>query len=343
MAKKRTLITFEGSNEELLVRRNVTNIDMNAEIVVPETHYAICMKDGQLMNTFDSGRYPLFDALSEKKNKTQMVEIIYLSKTVKISAGWGTNKQFTFRDSYTDIPFAFGASGSFEVRIKNPRKFFLEVVGSVNNYSIDDLVERLIDYVTDKVQPILLNIIVEKSIDGHLDYMCVDIYHDEMLQKVKIAVSDMFEREYGLSLSAFSFKFFIPENFKNAIEAERKKINERKAEEELLKKKEEKERIEKLENQEKDDKDWERTKFLLELRKKDYEKYLEVCKIIGWEAQGRICPNCGYSYKLTERFCPNCGKSTKNIKIKCLACGHENEQSARFCSFCGKKLEGEQK
>ena len=89
--------------------------------------------------------------------------------------------------------------------------------------------------------------------------------------------------------------------------------------------------------------------MLKKLEDANYDKYLEVCKIMGWEPKGdksqvqskkagKFCPECGEPYSPTDKFCPNCGKKLGEVKNTCPECKKVNDSSAKFCSGCGHKL-----
>lgn len=331
------VIELEKGNENLMYRIKATNLPKDTMVVVPETHSAILIKDGRLMDTLNGGKYHLFDAKSEKKSESISVEIIYLSKTVKLKANWGTKVQFQYRDEELDLPVHVGARGEFEVQISNPRKAYLELIGMDKEFVLDRLRERLAVRMMSKVEPAIAKAMVER----HLPFERISLYKEEISQAVFEKLIPMFENEYGLKIFSFTFEdIFADEKDARELEAER---NRRKEE----KKQEEKEEKAKQEEKEKDSLDWERTKYLLELRSSDYEKYLEVCKVIGWKpepritgtgASGRFCRNCGTPYGAGDKYCPECGAPVGSTKKICSKCGREYPSTVKFCSECGEKL-----
>lgn len=331
------VIELDKGNENLMYRIKATNLPKDTMIVVPETHSAILIKDGRLMDTLSGGKHPLFDAKSEKKSESISVEIIYLSKTVKLSATWGTKVQFLYRDAELDLPVHVGARGEFEVQISNPRKAYLELIGMDTEFVLDKLRDRLAVRMLSKVEPVIAKVMIEKN----LGFDRIGLYKEEITQAVFEKLIPMFEDEYGLKIFSFTFEdIFADVNDIKALEEERQR---RKTE----KKQEEKEEKLKQEEKEKDSLDWERTKFLLELRRSDYEKYLAVCKVVGCKPEprtvvlnesGKFCRNCGTPYEAGARFCPECGAVIgASVKI-CAKCGKECPPTAKFCSECGEKL-----
>ena len=54
---QQNVIKYTGDNTELFRRVPAENLDPDARIIVPETHNAIFIKDGILMDTLNSGSY----------------------------------------------------------------------------------------------------------------------------------------------------------------------------------------------------------------------------------------------------------------------------------------------
>lgn len=328
------VIELEKGNENLMYRIKATNLPKDTMLVVPETHSAILIKDGRLMDTLNGGKYPLFDAKSEKKCESISVEIIYLSKTVKLKANWGTKVQFQYRDSELDLPVRVGARGEFEVQISNPRKAYLELIGSDQQFVLDTLRERLAVRMLSKVEPAISKVMVEKN----LPFDRIGLYKEEITEAVFKQLIPMFEEEYGLKIFSFTFAdIFANEEDAQALEAERQRRRskqEREADEEKARQDKKEDVQEELE----------REKFLHDLRRDDYEKYLEVCKVIGWEPKpraegsGKFCPNCGSPCAVGAKFCTECGAPVGNTKKVCPKCGREYPSTTKFCSECGEKL-----
>lgn len=347
-SKKGQVIELEKGNENLMYRIKATNLPKDTMLVVPETHSAILIKDGRLMDTLNGGKYNLFDAKSEKKSESVSVEIIYLSKTVKLKANWGTKVKFKCTDAEFGLPLHVGARGTFEVQISNPRKAYISVIGEEAEVNLDKLRERLAERIIGKIEPVVAKAVVEKRIS----FDQISIYKEDLAEAVLEKLAPMLDDEYGLRIFSFNFEdVFVDEDDEQALRAERarrKEEKEREEKEERAKREErEKEEKAKQDEKEKDSFEWERMKYLLELRSSDYEKYLEVCKAIGWKpeprvtgtnASGRFCRNCGTPYMAGDKFCPECGAPVGNSKKTCPKCGAEYPSTVNFCGKCGEKL-----
>ena len=77
MAKKEMIIgldELEVTNNDLFIRKSCTDLDKNAQVIVEETHCAILIKDGEMIDTLYGGKYPIFD---KKDKKVSRVDVIY--------------------------------------------------------------------------------------------------------------------------------------------------------------------------------------------------------------------------------------------------------------------------
>ena len=336
MAKKETIIgldELEVTNNDLFIRKTVTDLDKNAQVIVEETHCAILIKDGEMVDTLNSGKHPIFD--KKDKKTVSRVDIIYMSKTAKLKAFWGTLNKLILKDVQTGLTIELGANGEYEVQVKDPRKFYVELVGADKNFNLDKLKERLQGRILSEIEPLIAKTMREEN----LAYYDLSEKKQNIAKNILPTVSKMFEKDYGLSLYSFIIsKVFIPEEYIEKIEAE---LEKRRTEDKI--EKSAKEYVAELERLA--DKEFERNLLLKKLDDENHDKYLEVCKILGWEAagpaptaNGAFCSECGHAYRPGDKFCPGCGKKLGADNTTCPKCNKVNVPTAKFCGGCGHKL-----
>lgn len=346
MAKKQTIIgldELEAGNNDLFIRKSCTDLDKHAVIIVEETHQAIFIKDGEMVDTLQSGKYPVFD---KKDKNVSRVDVIFMSKTAKLKAFWGTINKLILKDVQTNLTIEVGANGEYEVQIKDPRKFYLELVGADKNFNLDKLKERLQGRILSEIEPLIAQTMREEN----LAYYDLSEKKQIIAKNIMPTIQAMFEKDYGLNLYSFIIsKIFIPQEYIDKIENE---LEKRKQEEKMEKTaKEYAQELERL-----SDKEFERSLLLKKLEDGNYDKYLEVCKILGWEPKtievkhtkgdsskakaGTFCTECGNAISSADKFCPGCGKKVekKIEKNVCPKCEHVNAPTSKFCNNCGAKL-----
>ena len=306
MAKKEMIIgldELEATNNDLFIRKSCTDLDKNAQVIVEETHCAIMIKDGEMIDTLSAGKYPIFD---KKDKSVSRVDIIYMSKTAKLKANWGTLNKLVLRDVLTDLPMEVGANGEYEVQIKDPRKFYLELVGADKSFTLDKLKERLQGRILSEIEPVVAKVVREQNVA----YYDLAEKKNVIAKEVLDVISKMFEKDYGVSLYSFVIsKIFVTSEDIEKIENELKNRREEKSAKELA------EEVERL-----GDKEFDREVLLKQLEDANYDKYLEVCKLIGCEPRpkaereeaeqvdgNKFCNECGEACNSSDKFCSKCG------------------------------------
>ncbi len=332
-------IIYEGENRLLFERVNVTDLERDAKVIVPDTHTAILIKDGRMMDTLSGGPHPIFEIRDGKKPTHVRVEVIWMSRTAKLKMLWGTSAPFRFLDKATGESFSLRAFGELEIAIGEPRKVYLELIAADKNYTLDDLSERLRGRILSVVESTLA-----RSMDTHA--MTYDnIRKDLVSQEIAPLLEEMLLRDYGLKLCSFTLlSVLVDEQDIERIQNIHKNAAEEKKAEEERRRREiqaDKARAERIEDEERiARREWEREKYKLDVEAARRNKELEVSEKIGWRtgAGGKYCPNCGESYKPGSRFCVNCGFELAPQKRVCPKCGIELQAGTKFCPECGTKL-----
>lgn len=335
---KTQFIKFEGDNETLLWRTSGRIMNAKAEIIVPETHCAVYIKDGVMQNILEGGRHPVFETKKvlffTKKNDAVDIDLVFLSKTCKLRVLWGTRSPIKLRDDITEIPVTVRANGEFSVNVATPRQFYLELVGADKNFTLQSLKERLATRLLSYIEPVIASFMKNEK----LSYVDISANKRKMSDAILPEVANLFLADYGLKVFDFTIAdVSIADEEIRAIEDElayrREEIKDKKNAKEIA------DELERLK-----DKEWEREIYLRNLEMADKDKYYEVLKILGWPngkpngGLGVFCPNCGNQVGPTMAFCPNCGKPVGNGKKHCPKCGAENENTSSFCCKCGTKL-----
>ena len=340
--KNAEVIKFEGTNTDFFWRIYGEVINPKCKLVVPPTHQAIYIKDGHLQDILGPGMYDIFETVKKgflglgKKVDATTLDIIFMNRTIKFNAFWGTFNPIPLRDPLTDIPVALRGNGEFEVGIDNPKKFYLEIVGADKTFNLDSLRERLSVKMMAYIEPV----IAKTMHDLCLSYISVAQHKKEIADSILPTVNEMFIKDCGLKVYSFTIGVLkIADEEMEAIEeclAERRReIKEKRDAKELA-----------LEIERLDDKKFERELLLKLIEQADRNKYFEVLKIQAQNASnnngahggGRFCPNCGHSYQPGTKFCSNCGQRLPGDKVFCPKCGNEVKSDAKFCSNCGHKM-----
>lgn len=354
--KKDNFIKYEGSISEFFKKQCVDEYDVNTVLIVPETHNAIIMKDGQLMQTFDSGSHEIFDkkshlfGLVKTKTENRTIDVIYLSKTYELAVLWGTKSKYIVTDPITDYNVGFGLRGEFRVVVDNPRQFYLTLIGPRGTYDVEALSTDLSMQVRGHLGDVFFEIVKESGVS----VTRIEQMEREICKKALPVLNSWIKERYGLKMVSFDilgFNYDEDEMFQVQEEMKKRKDERKEKEEKEEAKKEAKEIAAEIERL--SDKQFERDLLLRDLEAKDYDKYLEVLKILanknssylkveksgaGKANKGRFCPKCGHSYENGDVYCPGCGEKVGDAETRCPKCGKICSAGSAFCSGCGTKL-----
>lgn len=337
-SKKQQVIKFEqnlcnanvNDNSVLFVRVNNLIKDKKALMEVPFTHNAFLIKGGGDCRFYKSGTYPVFDDAQEIKAwKTGIsTEVVYIPKETSVLIRWGTPTKVKYKDPISYKVIEVGARGQFGVSITNPEQFFRKIVGFTKEFDLARFSQRFSALVVDEFADVFLTVVNTNNIT----YEIFDANRKTIATKIGETLSEKFTNDYGIGLVDFIIESFNISN--EDIEKIESVAEEEKRERKL------KEYLADLERLE--DKQWEKEKYLLEIKQQDREAYYEVLKVVGAKDSdnakgGSFCPKCGHSVETDQAFCPACGNKLGTTTVVC-SCGHVNDGSAAFCGACGNKL-----
>ena len=345
-------IRIENDNNSMFYRAYGDIVNMDTKIIISDPNVAILIKDGVKSPILQGGAFPIYEK-DEKKTgcsffgkaklkEKKVIDLIVYNPTYAYHAYWGLSEPIRTRDVETQLPVSFRSLGYYDVKISNVEKFHNSLVGSSRSFSMDDLLDRITPIVSQVVKNEIVNVIHSL----HLNYIDVTNHISEIAEKIQPIVSESLNEQYGLYVPIFVVdKLNIPDEDRNAIEEalkeEREKYNFKKDAKEIA------EELERL-----DDKEWEREKYLIGLRRDDYSKYLEVIKVLGYPKHfsqkeesnkehtksGSYCPKCGNPVEKDAAFCPKCGEQIKSIERKCPHCNKVLNSKGKYCPYCGKEI-----
>ena len=83
------IVKFTGKNEELYCRESADNLHASAQVIVPETHTVLLIKDGVVSEALQPGRHDIFDKENglfrmKKDSDVMTVDFVFVSKTGKL-------------------------------------------------------------------------------------------------------------------------------------------------------------------------------------------------------------------------------------------------------------------
>ncbi len=265
-------IKFIGNNDKLFSKVPIEKLDPKTTLIVPETHNAILIEDGQMLQTLSSGKYLISEFVDFKNEINCSLEVLYMSKTAKLKMLWGTPQKILLLDENLQTDYHAGFSGDFEVQVGDPRKCYLYLVGANEELTADFLQERLQSNVVSVMETVALEYIKENKIS----YNQIALHKKAISQKVLIVLSHKLQSEYGIAVFSFNIANIIID------EDDRKRMNNLQS-----------------------------NKTEAQLRCSNCGAILsrtdKFCSNCG-EKIRRICASCGTENADGSTFCSNCGE-----------------------------------
>lgn len=355
-------VEFSGDNTEIFKVVDVgARIRNNSVAIVPPTHSALIIRNGAIVDICSEGEYPL----TEKGVAIHSLKVIYVSKTAKVTINWGTklHQRIEYCDPKVGKPVSVGAFGVMDVRISDPKKFYLNVVANFGQvFSTVDLQERIRTLVVDNTIQEIGKVLNERK----LSYIEFAQAKYGIQAEVGSLLMDKFSDEFGFGVSNFIIENLnLPKEQEDEIkqiyaedssykrekvlfereqeEREREIQVERRRKEAIRDDKElddfiyERERdrereqaeYERKNRHEDEERDWKREDKILDANERLQSKLMDTIKdieISRSEAQKAKAQS--------EKALPSQG----NAGHHCSICGGQYKPGAKYCPDCGAVL-----
>lgn len=194
-------------------------IQTGAQLTVRDSQMAVFVNEGRVADVFGPGRYVLntqtlpvltnlmnWDKLFDSPFKS---DVYFFSTRLQLDRKWGTPNPVTIRDKDFGI-IRMRAFGIYSYKLADPGKFYKEISGTREIYTVDDLDGQL------------RNLVVAGMSDlfGESGVPFVDMASNqiEFAAKLKSALESVFDR-YGLALDSFAVQnISLPEELQKILD-----------------------------------------------------------------------------------------------------------------------------
>ncbi|MDQ6214941.1 SPFH domain-containing protein, partial [Achromobacter insolitus] len=194
-------------------------IQYGASLTVRESQMAVFVNEGKVADVFGPGMYKLttqtLPILTYLKNWDKLFEspfksdVIFFSTRLQLGRRWGTAQPVTLRDSEFGM-VRLRAFGVYSYQISDPAKFYREVSGTRDEYTVDDLEAQLRNMVVAAMTTAL----------GGSKVPFLDMAGNQGLMSQSIAeqLAPVFDR-YGVKLDNFTVEnVSLPEELQKALD-----------------------------------------------------------------------------------------------------------------------------
>ncbi|BCB27246.1 hypothetical protein SKTS_21320 [Sulfurimicrobium lacus] len=175
-------------------------IQNGASLTVRESQLALFVDEGKVADVFQPGRYTLntqtLPVLTYLKNWDKLFEspfksdVYFFSTRLQLDRKWGTPNPITIRDKEFGI-VRMRAFGIYSYRVTDPKKFYTEVSGTRETYTVDDLDGQL--------RNTLIGSMTDMFAESGVPFLDMAANQDEFGARLKEKMLPVFER-YGLVL-----------------------------------------------------------------------------------------------------------------------------------------------
>lgn len=194
-------------------------IQYGARLTVRESQMAVFVNEGKVADVFGPGLHTLntstlplltylqnWDKLFESPFKS---DVYFFSTRLQLGRKWGTPQPVTVRDKDFGM-VRLRAFGMYSYKLADPKKFFTEISGTRDIYTVDDLEMQLRNLVVSTMSSTLGN-----SAAPFLD-MAANL--GVMSDAVRAAMTPVFER-YGVAMDNFAIESIsLPDELQKALD-----------------------------------------------------------------------------------------------------------------------------
>lgn len=175
-------------------------IQNGASLTVRDSQLALFVDEGKVADLFQPGRHTLttqtLPVLTYLKNWDKLFEspfksdVYFFSTRLQLDRKWGTPNPITIRDKEFGI-VRLRAFGIYSYRISDPKKFYTEISGTRETYTVDELDGQL--------RNTLIASMTDMFGESGVPFLDMAANQEEFGAKLKEKMLPVFER-YGLAL-----------------------------------------------------------------------------------------------------------------------------------------------
>lgn len=143
------VIKYEGNNQSFIWKHPCEDFNTGSQLIVHESQEAIFFMNGQALDSFGPGCYtletqnlPLVGRLFRLTTggvSAFHCEVYFINKTEQMAIRWGTDSRVTYVEPTYQFPISIGACGEMSLRVQEPRKLLIRLVGTEYYLSQDKL------------------------------------------------------------------------------------------------------------------------------------------------------------------------------------------------------------
>lgn len=204
------VIKYQGSDKEFAWRYPYDNLNIGSQLVVNTSQTAFFVRGGTIYDQFAPGTYtlktqniPLLGSVinipfgSETPFKA---EVWFINLINKLDCKWGTLSPIQLEDPKYGVIVPVRAYGQYGIKICRPRIFLETLVGNMDSYSSD----KILEYFKGKILSSLTSLVSQKLVLENISILEINAHLDEMSSFCQEKLSAEFKK-YGIDIVNFFF------------------------------------------------------------------------------------------------------------------------------------------
>lgn len=233
------IIEYEGNDDVLVYKFPYTEFNIQSQLIVHESQEAVFLKDGQIVDTFPPGRYPLdmnkFSGLNQSIDLTfsgeNLIhgEIYFVNKAVTMNYKWGTRSRTKVEDNKYKLFLEIGACGTLGLKVINPCKLLQKIAGSKPVLTGEACLEYFRERISASVKQYLARVMGKKE----MSFILLEMYLIDFSAAVEGMLQVKF-RDIGVELYDFVIgTIYIPEEQYKVVSRGKQDVQEAKYRQEI--------------------------------------------------------------------------------------------------------------
>lgn len=218
------VITLPNEKVDLLVwKHDQENFNTTSQLIVPPTHEALLVLNGNAADLFGEGRHTLTTSNIPVLRKIIEIptggesafpcKVYFVNKVHQMDLKWGTKDAIPMEDPLYDIFMHVMVHGSMSYSIADSRKFLLKLANLRTQFTPEMAVEKfrgiISKYVKDCISKIMIN--------GKLSYFMISANLMEISDVLHERLTEVFD-EYGIDIEFFNVETVsVPQNDYDAV------------------------------------------------------------------------------------------------------------------------------
>ena len=194
-------------------------IQYGAQLTVRESQMAAFVNEGQVADVFGPGRFKLttqtIPLLTNLRNWDKLFQspfksdVYFFSTRLKVDQKWGTPNAITIRDKEFGA-VRLRAFGIYSYRIVDPKSFHVNVSGTRERYTVDDLAGQL--------RSTIVGAITDLFGEAQIPFLDMAANQDEFAKQLRAKADDGF-KAMGLELASFVVEnLSLPEELQKILD-----------------------------------------------------------------------------------------------------------------------------